>query len=79
MKSIGAGILRTDLFPGVDHMRGMQNQIIINIAFMSETQLIQLYKFVFTIPTQNSNINLRSKPPFSHILCHIWVNAVMQF
>ena len=29
---------------------------------LSGTELIQLYKFVYTIPTQISNINLRCKP-----------------
>ena len=32
-------------------------------CIMSETQLIQLYKFVCTIYTQNININLRSNRP----------------
>ena len=42
------------------------------------TQLIQLYTFVCTIPTQ-SNINLRCKPPFKRILRHTWVEGVMLF
>ena len=48
-------------------------------GILSETQLIQLYKFVCTIPTQNNNINLHSKPPFSCILRHTWVKAVELF
>ena len=44
-------------------------------TFLTGTQLIQLYTF----PTQNSNINLHSKPPFSHLLRHTRVKAVMQF
>ena len=36
-------------------------------------------KFVCTIPTQNSNIKLHSKPPFSRLLRHTWVKEVMQF
>ena len=46
---------------------------------LAGTQLIQFYKFMYIIPTQNSNINLHSKPPFSHVLRHTWVKAVMQF
>ena len=33
MKSIGVEFVRPDALPGVNHMRGMQNQIVINIAF----------------------------------------------
>ena len=36
MKSIGAEFLRLDALPGVHHMRGMQYQIIISIAFCPE-------------------------------------------
>ena len=32
MKSIGAEFLRPDAFPGIDHMRGMQYQIILNMV-----------------------------------------------
>ena len=38
---------------------------------LDRTQLIQLYKFVCTIPTQNSNINLHHKQLFSRLLRHI--------
>ena len=37
---------------------------------LSGTQLIQLYTFVCTIPTQNININFNSKPPCSRLLRH---------
>ena len=33
MKSIGAEFLRPDALPGVNHMRGMQYQMVLNIAF----------------------------------------------
>ena len=33
MKSIGAEFLRLDALPGVNHMRGMQYKIVLNIAF----------------------------------------------
>ena len=36
MKSIGAEYLRPDALPGVNHMRGMQYQKVINIAFWSK-------------------------------------------
>ena len=36
MKSIGAEFLQPDALPGVNHMRGMQYQIVLNIAFSSE-------------------------------------------
>ena len=48
-------------------------------CILSGIQIIQLYKFVCTIPTQNININLHSKPPFSRLLRHTWVKAVMLF
>ena len=35
---------------------------------LSGTQLIQLYKFVCTIPKQNININLHSKLPYSRLI-----------
>ena len=44
---------------------------------LARTQLIQLYNILYTIPTQYSNINLRSKPHFSRLLRHAWVKAVM--
>ena len=36
MKSIAAEFLRPDAFPGVNHMRGMQYQIVLNITFCPE-------------------------------------------
>ena len=42
-------------------------------------QLIQLYKFVCTMPIQNININLHSKPPFIRLLRLTLVKAEMQF
>ena len=72
-KSVGAVFLRPDARSGVNHMRGMQYQIVINIAFCPKL------KFVCTIITQNINMNLHSKPPFSRLLRHTWVKAVMQF
>ena len=48
-------------------------------SILAGTQLIQLYKCVCKISTQNSNIHLRCKPPFSRLLRHTWVKAVMQF
>ena len=36
MKSIGEEFLRPDALLGVNHMRGMQCQIVINITFCSE-------------------------------------------
>ena len=46
---------------------------------LAKTQLIQLYIFACTISTQNSNIYLHYKPPFSRLLRHTWVKAVMLF
>ena len=74
MKSIRA-VLRPDALPGVNHMRGMQYQIVLNIRLWSE--LIELYKYVCTILTQNSNSKLCSKPPFSRLLRHTWLKAVI--
>ena len=39
----------------------------------------QLYKFMCTIPRQNRNINECWKPPFSHLLRHTRVKAVILF
>ena len=36
MKSIGTEFLGLDALPGVNHMRGMQYQIVINITFWPE-------------------------------------------
>ena len=36
MKSIGAAFLRLDALPDVNHMRGMQYQIVLNIIFWPE-------------------------------------------
>ena len=36
MKSIGAAMVPPDAFPGINHMRGMQYQIVINIIFWPE-------------------------------------------
>ena len=44
---------------------------------LARIQIIQLYKFVCTIPTQNIKINLHSKLPFSRLFRHTWVKAVM--
>ena len=79
MKGIGAEFLRTDALPGIRHMHGMYYQIRSKYYTLVGTELIQLYKFVCTIPTQNININLRSKLPFSRLLRHTWVKAVMLF
>ena len=44
---------------------------------MSGTQLIQFYKFVCIIPPQNISVHLHSKLPFSRLLRHTWVKAVI--
>ena len=72
MKSIRAEFLWPIALPGVNHMRGMQYQIVLNITICP----IQLYKFVCTISTQN--INLHSKLSVSSLLQHTWVKAIMQ-
>ena len=36
MKSIGAAFLRPDALPNVNHMRGMQYQIVLNIILYPE-------------------------------------------
>ena len=50
------------------NMHGMQYHIVNKYNILAGTQLIQLYKFVCTIHTQNINRNLPCKPPFS---CHL--------
>ena len=46
-------------------------------CILSGTHPIQSYKCVCTIPTLNININLHSKPSFSHLLRHTWVKALV--
>ena len=77
MKSFGATFLRPDDLPGVNHMGGTQYQIVLHIIFWPE---INEYSctILCTIHTQNCNINLHSKPPFSRLLRHTCAKAVMQ-
>ena len=80
MKSIGAEFFFTNGCPSWRQPHAwdaMSNSSNYNI--LAGPQPIQLYKFVCTIPTQNNNINLCSKPPFSRLLRHTWVKAVMLF
>ena len=52
----------------------------IGAAFVTTgTQLIQLYKFVYSIPTQTTTLIYAVKLPFSRLLRHTWVKAMMQF
>ena len=71
MKSTGAAFLRPDALPHTDAQPHTWDAIsnIYKYNILVGTQLIQLYKFVCTISTQNSNINILSKPPFSCLLC----------
>ena len=55
MKSIGAVFLRPDGLSDVNDIRGMQYNI------LAGNKLLQLYKFVCTVPTHNSKINLCCK------------------
>ena len=76
MKSTGAEfVLRPDALPGINHIMWNAVSNSSKYCILSETQLIQFYKC--TIPTQNININLHSKPSFSHLLQHTWVKVVM--
>ena len=79
MKSIGADFLRPYALPGVKPhgLDAVSNSY--KYCIVSGTQLIQLYRFMCTIPTQNININLHTKHSFSRLLPHTWVKAVMQF
>ena len=43
MKSIGAEFLRLDALPGVNHMRGMQYKIVLNIFVM--LNMVHLYDY----------------------------------
>ena len=70
MKSIEAEFLRPDALPGSWRQPHVWDAVSNSSKYgiLSKTQLIQLYKFVRTIPTQNININLHYKPRFSHLL-----------
>ena len=41
MKRIGAEFLRPDNLPGVNHMHGMQCQIVLNLTFRLKNKMIQ--------------------------------------
>ena len=43
MKSIGVEFLQLDALPGINHMRGMQYQIVLNIAFCPELSQYNSY------------------------------------
>ena len=60
MKSIGAAVLRPDALPDVNHMRGMQYQIVLNIIFWPEINENSVQICVYNSYT-NRNINLRCK------------------
>ena len=64
MKNIGADVLRPDVPPGVNHICGMQYQIVLNIT-SGQNSTNTVVQICVQIPTQNINIHLHSKPPFS--------------
>ena len=65
----------TDALPGVNHM---QYQMVLNLH-SGQNSIITVVQIVCTIPTQNININLHSKLPFSRFLRHPWLKVVMLF
>ena len=65
MNSIRAEFKRPDALPGVNHSDQKSTNTAVQICVHN----------YYT----NININLHSKPPFSHLLRHTWVKAVMQF
>ena len=60
MKSIGAAFLRPDALPEVNHMRGMQYEIVLNIILYKCVCVQFLHKTAALI--------YAVKPPFSRIL-----------
>ena len=69
MKRIGAASLQPAGIPGINHMRGMQYQIVLNIAFSSEYSCTNVCaQFLHKISTLISFLN-------SPLVA--WVNAVM--
>ena len=77
VKSIEANCFITE-FPSWRQPQAISNSSKCNS--LAGTQPIQLYKLLLcTISTQNSIINLCCKLPFSRILWHTWVKAVMLF
>ena len=79
MKSIGAEFyLRPEALPGVKPHAWEAISNSSKHKILTGTLLIH-YKFACTIPTQNININIRSKPSFSRVLRHTWLKAVMLF
>ena len=53
MKSIGAVFLRPDAFPDVNHMRGMQYKIVLNIIFLPEITAVQICVYNFYTKQQH--------------------------
>ena len=73
MTIIGSEFLRPDFLHGLNHMCGMQYQIL----HTEQNSTKKVVQFVCTIPTQNIIINLNWKPPFSRLLGHSWVKVMM--
>ena len=73
MKSIGVEFLLPDVFFWCQPHAWDAVSNSSKYCILFGTQPIQLYTFVCTIPTQNININLHSKPFFNSLLRHTWV------
>ena len=55
MKSIGAIFLRPDTLPDVNHMRGMQYQIVLHIIFLTEITNTVVQIFVYNFYTKQQH------------------------
>ena len=79
MKSIGAVFLRPDDLPDVNHMGGMQYQIVLNIIFLPDINEYSRTNVCEKFLHKTATLIYTVKPPFSRLLRHTWVKAVMKF
>ena len=79
MKSIGAAFIRQDALPDVNHIRGMQCQIVLNKILWSVIYEYSCTNLCVQFLHKTAPLIYTVKPPFSRLLRDTWVMAVMQF
>ena len=81
MKSIGAEFLRPVALPGINHVRGMQYQIVLNIPFQGRSLaqirgvgqcLLSKYRYQVSIPVLMLGIQIQVSVPIqSKCVCRV--------
>ena len=77
MNSIGAAFLRPDALPDVNHMRGMQYQIVLNIIFWPEINEYSCTNLCVQLLHKTETLIYAVKSPFSRLLRHTWVKTAI--